>query len=160
MLRARARPVPASGAVLLCVEPRAMRSHLAPSTPIISHPFLIAQPRPFAPGAGKYRVELSESTLSFGYACGCTRISVPVSEIGAVQVSERTSCCAWGGYGIRQNLAGETGYIADGGPSVKITHERPEGKAKVYVFSCTGAAELKEKLLAGSGGVVGDADAL
>ena len=85
---------------------------------------------------------------------------VPVSEIGAVQVSERTSCCAWGGYGIRQNLAGETGYIADGGPSVRITHERPEGKAKVYVFSCTGAAELKEQLLAGSGGVVGDADAL
>ena len=104
---------------------------------------------------------LSQGSLTFGYSFGCTRVTVPVAEIGSVEASNSASCCAWGGYGIRTNFAGEVGYIADGGPNLKITHNQPDGGKKTYVFSCNGAAELKQLLSASGGGaVVADADGL
>jgi len=44
----------------------------------------------------------------------------------------------FGGWGIRYNFSGDTGYIAKNGPAVRIEvkNSKNSNKNKVYVFNC------------------------
>ena len=87
-----------------------------------------------------YSVDVSEELLTFGYSTNMTRKSVARSQIVyATQLSEIRGLIQWGGWGIRFNLIGETGYIAKDGPGVRITILNEQQKEQVYVFNCSDA---------------------
>ena len=84
-----------------------------------------------------YSVDVSKESLSFGYSWNVSRKSVALSQVAtATVIPEIHGLREWGGWGIRYNLAMETGYIAKNGPGVRITLNNEIHKQVVYVFNC------------------------
>ena len=102
---------------------------------------------PLLPIFWMYRVDITDTTLKFGYSCASTTIDRN-DIISAVPVDDHIKGLrSWGGWGIRYNLKGETGYIANNGSGVKIavkTKNKKDGKCtpKIYVFNCKEAVRV------------------
>jgi hypothetical protein len=95
---------------------------------------------PLLPIFWKYRVTITDTTLTFGYSHASTTINLE-NIISASPISHIRGLRNWGGWGIRLNMTGERGYICKNGSAVKIavkTKDKKGGKCKpkMYVFSC------------------------
>ncbi len=85
-----------------------------------------------------YSVDVTDELLTFGYSWDMTRKSVVRSQIvSATPVSDIRGLTQWGGWGIRYNLKGETGYIVKDGPGLRISVLDQRQKEQVYVFNCS-----------------------
>ncbi|KAI2504677.1 hypothetical protein MHU86_9787 [Fragilaria crotonensis] len=90
------------------------------------------------PAFWTYSVDVTEELLSFGYSWNMARKSAARSQIvSATQVPEIRGLTQWGGWGIRYNLKGDTGYIVKDGPGVRITVLNQNQKEQVYFFNCS-----------------------
>lgn len=100
---------------------------------------------PLLPVFWTYRVDVAETTLAFGYSYAhfeCDRADVASAEA----VERVDGLTQWGGWGIRYNFRGETGYVAKNGPAVRVGVRRERGGGNdvrsYYVFSCDRPAEV------------------
>lgn len=92
----------------------------------------------FLPAFWNYSVDVTDENLSFGYSWNLTRKSVDRSMISsAIPVKHINGLTQWGGWGIRLNFSGETGYVSTNGSGVRISiHNGKKRKDSVYVFNC------------------------
>ena len=99
-------------------------------------PALVLFP-PVLPFFWKYHVDITEDDLIFGYSSYLSRKRVDRTKIISAEPFEIRPMRHWGGWGIRLRLGKlQTGYIAKGGPGVKLTLTNRRNKESVYVFSC------------------------
>lgn len=102
-------------------------------------PFLpvLALAFPILPLFWEYHVAISKTELSFGYTYSIVTKTAPRTEVIEAEPFEIKPLRQWGGWGIRLRLGHyQTGYIAQGGPGVKVTLKDEKGNLSVYVFSC------------------------
>lgn len=98
---------------------------------------------PLLPIFWKYRVIITDTTLTFGYSYASTTINLDTI-ISASPIDHVRGLRNWGGWGIRFNLKGERGYICKNGSAVKIAvqmKDKQGGKCTptMYVFNCNEA---------------------
>ena len=105
---------------------------------------------PALPFFWRYHVRITAESLSFGYNTGLTCKTTNRGDIvQATPVPHVRGLLEWGGWGIRLNLRGETGYIAKNGPAVRVVLQKnrhsdeeavssaeENSKTSVYVFNC------------------------
>ena len=100
---------------------------------------------PVLPIFWRYRVNITENTVTFGYSYASTTINRN-NIISASPLDNIKGLRSWGGWGIRLNLKGETGYIVKNGSGVKmaVKTKNKEGNCtpKIYVFSCSEAERV------------------
>jgi hypothetical protein len=102
---------------------------------------------PIMPLFWTYHVLVTKDTLSFGYSSRLTMRTVNRGDNGdngeeviesAVPIDYINGLTSFGGWGIRLNLSGDVGYIANNGPAVKIILlvDQEKNKRRTYVFNC------------------------
>ena len=100
---------------------------------------------PILPIFWTYRMNITDTTITFGYSYLSTTINRN-DIISASRVDDIKQ--GWGGWGIRLNLKCETGYIVKNGSGVKIavktktTNKEGNCTPKIYVFSCNEAERV------------------
>lgn len=92
----------------------------------------------------KYHVTITKEDLSFGYSCGMMKRKAPRSRVVAAEPFKIRALIDWGGWGIR--LTDHIGYIARGGPGVKLILKNDQGNETGYVFSCKDPEKVCEIL--------------
>mmetsp|Transcript_10835 Transcript_10835/g.18489 ORF Transcript_10835/g.18489 Transcript_10835/m.18489 type:complete len:147 (+) Transcript_10835:6-446(+) len=101
---------------------------------------------PLLPIFWTYQINITETTLTFGYSYASTTINLN-DIISATPIDNVNGLRSWGGWGIRFNLRGETGYICKNGSAVKIAVKMKDKNGgecapKIYVFSCDEASRV------------------
>lgn len=85
-------------------------------------------------------MRITKEEVQFGYRYWLTSVTTKRSSIRKAEpIAHVNGLTGWGGWGIRTNLSGETGYIAKNGPAVRVTLLRGDDEIsseKVYVFNC------------------------
>lgn len=101
---------------------------------------------PLLPIFWTYQITITDTTISFGYSYAAKTIDL--SDItSATTIDHVNGLRNWGGWGIRFNLSGETGYICKNGSAVKIAvkvldKNGGEKEQKIYVFNCDEASRV------------------
>ena len=92
---------------------------------------------PILPIFWKYRVDITDTTLQIGYSYAYSKIDRN-DILSATPIEYLNGLKQFGGWGIRYNFSGDTGYIAKNGSAVKIEvkNTKNSNKNKVYVFNC------------------------
>ena len=92
---------------------------------------------PILPIFWKYQVNITETNLTIGYSYAYSKLDRN-DILSATPIEHVNGLKQWGGWGIRYNFSGETGYIAKNGSAVRIEVKstKNSGKNKVYVFNC------------------------
>ena len=102
---------------------------------------------PILPIFWTYQITITDTTLTFGYTHASTTVHRN-DIISATPIQHENGLTNWGGWGIRFNLRGETGYICKNGSAVRIEVEMKDKKSagecqpNVYVFSCDEASRV------------------
>ncbi|KAL7492756.1 hypothetical protein ACHAWT_001769 [Skeletonema menzelii] len=101
---------------------------------------------PLLPIFWTYQITITDTSLTFGYTYASTTIRL--NDItSATPIDHVNRLANWGGWGIRFNLRGETGYICKNGSAVKIVvkmNDKNGGERapKIYVFNCDDALRV------------------
>src|SRR5690554_5305942 len=93
-------------------------------------------------GSGSWRVSADRRGLVVRSSLGWPRVTIPLSEIRAVQVADVNPTADFGGWGWRWDVAGRSGIIMRRGSAIQVT--RASGKKFVVTVddAATGAAVL------------------
>lgn len=110
---------------------------------------------PIMPLFWRYKVEVTDDSLTFGYSTHLTSKTTPRSQIKeAAPLEHVNGLTQWGGWGIRLGRSG-WGYISKNGGAVQVTlvdDSKDKDKSPVestYVFSCENPTKVCELLNAG-----------